>query len=142
VLGPASVASLEERYRRTAAGPDDPLERWWNWTVVVRRGELASSAIGTVETTLLLREDRVLIAYSFGRDAWGSGYAFEACAAAIAYVRRATAMSGIAAFIDTRNAKSIALAERLGLERKETIVNADRFKGLPSHEYFYWCTIR
>jgi ribosomal-protein-alanine N-acetyltransferase len=140
-LPPSSVASLEERFRRTAAGPGRDDECWWNWTVVVRDGPLAGAAIGTVETTILEREDRALIAYSFGRDAWGRGYATEACAAAIARLRDATSVAFVAAFVDTRNARSIALVERLGLERKRTIENADRFKGLPSDEFHYWLAL-
>jgi RimJ/RimL family protein N-acetyltransferase len=137
-LPPTTVASLEARYRRTAAGPDGDTERWWNWAVL-RAAD--GAAMGTVETTLLASEDRALLAYAFGTAYWGFGYAFEACSAAIAHLRDTTAIRHVAAFVDTRNAHSTALLERLGFERKETVENADYFKGLPSNEYRYWLAL-
>lgn len=126
---------LAARYRRTAAGPRAHDERWWNWAVATR--ELPSLPFGTVETSLTHDGAHAVLGYMFGRSAWGRGFAFEACGAAIAYLRERARTRQIDAFVDTRNERSIRLAERLGMERIETIVVADRFKGSASDEYHF-----
>ncbi|MBD5653645.1 MAG: GNAT family N-acetyltransferase, partial [Candidatus Eremiobacteraeota bacterium] len=80
---PATAETLAARYRRTAAGPPATSERWWNWAVF-RSGE-RSRALGTVELSLFEGGQNALLAYVFARFAWGSGYATEACGAALTY---------------------------------------------------------
>ena len=46
------------------------------------------------------------------------------------------------ALVDTRNAKSIALLERLGFVRTRVIKDADFFKGASSDEYEYQLELR
>lgn len=136
---PASAAELEARYRRTWNGPQAQGERWYNWAVAPR-GEPAR-AFGTVELSLLGGGTRALLAYSLGREAQGRGYATEACRAALAYLRDGTPVRLVEAFVDTRNARSIALLERLGFARTATIYGADAFKGTTSDEYQYSLTL-
>lgn len=65
----------------------------------------------------------VEIVWSFERSAWGKGYASEAAAAVLAYARTALHLERIAALIDPRNARSIAVAHRLHL-RFDRVVRA------------------
>jgi len=80
---------------------------------------------------------RALLAYALGRAYWGAGYAFEASSAAISYVRRTALAASVDAYVDTRNARSIALVERLGLERIAHLPEADVIDGVPSDEFHY-----
>lgn len=87
--------------------------------------------------TLFENGARAQIAYQLVRAAWRHGYATETCAAVLAFVRERVPGVVFEAFVDTRNARSSALLERLGFEVQETILGADHFKGLPSDEYRY-----
>ncbi len=129
----ANVLAL--RYRRTAAGPTAPDERWWNWAVAAN--DRPDLPFGTVEATLSQSGLHASLGYMFGRAAWGRGFAFEACRAAIEYLRTNARTERIDAYVDTRNERSIRLAERLGMQRVETIIGADRFKGSASDEYHF-----
>jgi ribosomal-protein-alanine N-acetyltransferase len=131
---PASLEAIAARCRRIAAGSPDPSERWYTWAVARRDEE---SPFGTVELTLGNDGERALLAYVLARERWGEGYAYEACQAALEFLRAGTPVSAVAALIDTRNARSIALIERLGFVRAATIQDADYFKGATSHEYRY-----
>ncbi len=132
---PQAVSDLEARYRRTGAGPSAPDERWWNWAVAERAAP--GAPFGTVELSLRDGGACADLAYVFGRPAWGRGIAFEACSAALAYAVARAGTRRIEAQIDTRNVRSIRLAERLGMRRFETVLAADYFKGSTSDEYHF-----
>lgn len=57
----------------------------------------------------------VEIAYSFGREHWGKGYASEAAAACLAFATDELGLSPIVAFMDPRNLGSKRVAEKLGM---------------------------
>ena len=132
---PRAAADLEARYRRTSAGPGTQEERWWNWAVAPC--ERPDAPFGTVETSIRCDTRRAVIGYVLGRAAWGRGFASEACRAVLAHLYGNLFPATVEAFIDTRNTRSIRLAERLGFERQETLVGADYFKGTASDEYRY-----
>jgi len=132
---PVSPASLAARFARTVGGPAAADERWWNWAVALRAAD--NVPFGSVELSLARGGRHATLAYMFGRRAWGYGYACEACGAALDYLREAAPVATVDALIDTRNARSIALARRLRFERIETLANADYFKGSASDEYRY-----
>jgi ribosomal-protein-alanine N-acetyltransferase len=132
---PLGTHILEARYRHTSAGPASSAERWWNWAVAAR--ETPALPFGTVEVSLADNGARAQLGYLFGRAAWGHGFAFEACRAVVACVREEAQAEQIDAFIDTRNERSIRLAQRLGMRRLETLIGADHFKGSASDEYHY-----
>ncbi len=137
----ASIAELRARFAHVARGPAASDERWWNWAIATR--ETPRRVVGMVELSLQRHGERTLLAYTLGRDAWGCGYAREACSAALAYLRASLAPLGaVAAYVDTRNARSIALLERLGFAREGVLTNADYFKGGPSDEFVYGLTLR
>jgi RimJ/RimL family protein N-acetyltransferase len=54
------------------------------------------------------------LAWLLARDAWGQGFAFEAAQAALAFGRREQGLGEVISLIRPDNARSIALAERLG----------------------------
>ncbi len=135
---PRSVTELEARYNRMRAGPGTDNERWWNWAVATR--DCKDRFFGTVEFSINVLERRAVLGYVFGQGAWGHGFACEACREGLAYVCALLPDTVIDAFIDTRNARSIALAGRLGFERQETLHAADYFKGQRSDEYRYRLT--
>jgi RimJ/RimL family protein N-acetyltransferase len=132
---PATLEALERRYAQQIAGPADPAERWWNWTILERNG--ASTALGNVELSVFENGERAQLAYQLVRAAWNRGYATEACSAALRFLRENAPGVVVEAFVDTRNARSIALLERLAFRAQETILGADHFKGSPSDEYRY-----
>ncbi|MBC5798484.1 MAG: GNAT family N-acetyltransferase [Candidatus Eremiobacteraeota bacterium] len=132
---PTAVVDLEARYRRTSAGPPDDAERWWNWAVAGR--DQPETPFGTVETSISRNARRAVMGYVFGSAAWGRSWAFEACSAVLVYLHAHVPGTPVEAFIDTRNVRSVALAERLGFERVETLVGADYIKGVVSDEYRY-----
>ncbi len=72
-----------------------------------------------------LPDGSVEIVWSLEREAWGNGYATEAAAAVLAYARGTLGLERVAALIDPRNARSIALAHRLRL-RFDRLVRAYR----------------
>jgi RimJ/RimL family protein N-acetyltransferase len=58
------------------------------------------------------------LAYAFARDAWGQGYATEACRAALDWAWRHMAAERIVSFIKPGNAASERVAARLGAVRE------------------------
>ncbi|GAC1300149.1 MAG: hypothetical protein NVSMB19_06200 [Vulcanimicrobiaceae bacterium] len=130
---------MRARYERVGRGPADPRDRWWNWSLALRAAP-DPTAIGTIEISLVDAGTRALLAYVIGRAYWGAGYAFEASDAAIAYLRTTTHVASVDAYVDTRNARSIALAERLGFARLAVLAEADVIDGVVSDEYHYRLT--
>ena len=136
----ASIDALAARYAHVARGPAASDERWWNYALVVR-GE-SRRAIGTIEVSIDRNGTHALFAYALGRASWGAGYMTEAARATIDELRWTTQIREIEAFIDSRNARSIALVERLGLRRKGFIPDADYFKASTSDEVVYALALR
>lgn len=131
---PRSAGELEARYRRIAQGSGDDEEWWWNWAVAA--AEHCEAPFGTVELSVTVPARRAVLGYVFGPAAWGHGFASEACRGALHYLHERMPTAVVDAFIDTRNVRSIALIERLGFERQETLHDVD-FKGGSSEEFRY-----
>ncbi|WP_329231686.1 MULTISPECIES: GNAT family N-acetyltransferase [unclassified Streptomyces] len=62
------------------------------------------------------------IGWRLGRAAWGHGYATSAARATLERVR-ALGVREVVAMINTRNARSVAVAVRLGMRQAETYVS-------------------
>lgn len=131
---PATVELLEARYRTLEArSSPDCREAWLNWAV---RWRDRDEYLGRIEATV--REDRTaLIAYEFAPQFWGKGVASEACRWLVDELVASLGVREVVAEVDTRNAPSIRLLERLGFERVGLKENADWFKDATSHEYTY-----
>jgi ribosomal-protein-alanine N-acetyltransferase len=131
---PLDLQKYTDRFKKleTRISPDGS-EIWLNWAVWLKE---ASVYIGKMEATVV-KDDLAYIAYELDPAYQHLGYATEACHAMISELQKYYNVKTIHAHIDTRNAKSIQLVERLGLQRMRTIENADFFKGENSDEYVY-----
>ncbi|MEK6261631.1 MAG: GNAT family protein [Planctomycetota bacterium] len=131
---PESMDQLRTRYERleTRRSPDGS-EAWLNWAIRVRA---TGTYIGTTQATV--RQDgSALIAYELGAEFRGVGYAIEACQTVIDELVQGYGVGEIRAQVDTRNAPSIRLLERLSFQRIGNIHRADYFKDAWSDEYVY-----
>jgi RimJ/RimL family protein N-acetyltransferase len=131
---PPTLASLVERFQRletrTSAAGD---EIWLNWVV---RSKTDESCLGRVEVTI--RQDAsAYLAYEIAVASWSQGFATEACRRIIDVLFEAHGVRRIVAEVDTRNAASIRLLERLGFKRGALLEHADFFKGAQSDEWTY-----
>ncbi|MFD6226554.1 GNAT family N-acetyltransferase [Streptomyces sp. NPDC060232] len=73
----------------------------------------------------------VEIGWRLGREHWGRGYATAAAEATVARVR-AAGLDRVCAMIDARNARSVAVAERLGMTLAEEFTTPG---GNPARRY-------
>lgn len=110
---PESLHALAQRFARISQSmAPGRAEQWLNWTVWTRAD---AQAVGIVEATVTPAKV-AHVAYMFAPQVWGKGYAREAMQAALV----AMSQSGATAFeavIDNRNARSLALVQRLGFTR-------------------------
>jgi [ribosomal protein S5]-alanine N-acetyltransferase len=115
-IAPKSVEDVVTRFTRVMQETaPDRTEQWLNWTVWLRE---TGAPLGTVEATVSL--DRcVSVGYLFDPRVWRRGYAREAVAAMIEYLKAQGAAS-FEAVIDVRNEASKALAARLGFRHGQT----------------------
>jgi len=129
---PASLAALRERFvllgaRRSPAGD----QLWLNW---VLRDKHDGQCRGRVQATVT-PEARAWIAYEVFPVHWGHGLATEACRRMIEWLIDALGVQQFAAEVDTLNAASLRLLERLGFQRVSLREAADEFKGRVSDEW-------
>ncbi len=131
---PASLEALETRYEKleTRRSPDGR-EAWLNWAMRLRD---EPQFIGRLEATVK-PGGTALIAYELSPDFWGKGYATEACTWLLGELTRRQGARVVEVMVDTRNAASIRLLERLAFRRVSFKQNADWFKGESSDEYTY-----
>jgi RimJ/RimL family protein N-acetyltransferase len=118
--------------RRSPSGS----ELWLNWAIY-RKDE--HDYIGTLQATVFA-DQSAAIAYLLNPTFWGYGYAQEACRRMLSLLFDGYALPTVSAAVDTRNAASVALLERLGFQRTAAREAADHFKGAPSDEYHYALT--
>lgn len=135
---PASVAQLEARFEQLESrrSPDGS-ELWLNWAIYFAPGQRYA---GLVQATLR-PEGEAMLAYEL-TGVRGEGIATEACAAVSAELAGYYGVASLLAYVDTRNAPSIRLLERLGFSQVETISRADYFKGAWSDEFVYRMKVR
>jgi ribosomal-protein-alanine N-acetyltransferase len=93
--------------------------------------------LGYVQFTVKLGEQRALVAYFVLPAHRKMGVATEAIRASLSEVVTSFRLARVDAEIDTRNAASIAVVERLGFVRTRLVPHADEFKGAISDEYHY-----
>lgn len=111
---PPSEADLTARYRRQTTH-----DGWLNWVMRSRSG---GQAVGTVQATL--RYDAAELAWVVASRYQGSGYATEATAAAIAWLRE-NGIERFEAHIHPAHAASSAVAARLGLQPTDDVRNGE-----------------
>lgn len=132
-LPPASVEALRARYQYLEGRRSpDGRERWLNWAARLPDGPY----VGLVEATVY-EDGRASIAYFVFTSFARRGYGAEATARVVEHLVEDLGVREVEARIDTRNAASQRLVERLGFARVDTIRDADHFKGSSSDEYVY-----
>jgi RimJ/RimL family protein N-acetyltransferase len=77
------------------------------------------------------------VGYIFNPTFSGKGYATEAVSAMIDLGFSGFGFHRIFARLDTRNAGSVGVVERLGLRREAHLIQNDRFNGVWGDEYIY-----
>ncbi|MPY65945.1 GNAT family N-acetyltransferase [Deinococcus sp. SDU3-2] len=132
---PPQERDLCERFARleTRASPDGT-EAWLNWVVFARPG---GSALGTVQATVRPTLAEADVAYLFAPSAWGQGYAAEAMTALLDFLAGGWGVREALAQVDSRNAASIRLLERLGFVRGGFTPGADVIRGTVSDEFTF-----
>jgi ribosomal-protein-alanine N-acetyltransferase len=131
---PTSLEALEARCRVLEARTSrDGREVWLNWAVRLKQ---TGRVMGRLEATVL-ENATAGIAYELSPLFWGAGYATEGCARILDLLFGPYAVDEVNALVDTRNASSIRLLERLGFTRTGRRDRADFFKGGFSDEFSY-----
>ncbi|MGW0361916.1 GNAT family N-acetyltransferase [Streptomyces sp. NPDC002990] len=115
--GPAELSSYVEFTARQRM--HDAQLGYCLWTLLDEEG----SVLGFTGAQPWPRQDwgpvgEIEIGWRLGRSAWGRGYAYAAALATLERVREA-GVPHVVAMIDARNARSVAVAERLGMELAE-----------------------
>lgn len=131
---PVSEQALRERYTRLEKRQSpDGREVWLNWAARLLK---TADYVGTFQATVL--PNRIAYAaYMVFAPYQGRGYATQGLLRVVAYLSSEHHVNTIVAEIDTRNAASIALVERVGFTRVATVRDADFFNGTSSDEYRY-----
>jgi RimJ/RimL family protein N-acetyltransferase len=110
---PHSVDELRTRYERLVSGSGRPHEVWMNW--IVRR-RCDGAAIGTVQATITKKDElRAEVAWIIGVPWQGRGYASEAAAVAIRWLRQQGILR-VHAYIHPDHRASMAVARHLGMQ--------------------------
>ena len=108
---PRSEQELAAEFARRRAGPPAARSRehWWNVAVFARDSD---AGLGRLEATRI--DDRAEVAYLFGPQYWGHGYAFEAMGW---FQQRLAEEKSVLTFWATvlpKNERSVRLLRRLG----------------------------
>jgi RimJ/RimL family protein N-acetyltransferase len=136
---PPSVNELAKLYGYwEARRSPDGSELWLNWAG--RRTD-TNDVVGHFQAGVE-SDGSASIAYTVGLRHQRRGFATEAMSAVCDLLDQFLRVHTIRAWIDTRNAASINLVQRIGLRKNQYIENADNFKGSPSHEYVFERIIR
>ena len=132
----ASVAELFERFAALERGaPQGWGEVWLNW-VLLRL--VSGEPIGTLQATVR-PGSHAWIGYALAASAWGRGFASEACAWLVADLPARYDVREALASVDVRNARSIALLERLGFVRVATEAAELHGEASADHRYRLAC---
>ncbi|HEY7004403.1 MAG TPA: GNAT family N-acetyltransferase [Gaiellaceae bacterium] len=120
----SSVTELRDRFVLLAAGSPRQGEDWLNW--VVRR-RLDSQALGTVQVTARAVDSQTVtrLGWMIGLDWQNQGFASEAAAALVEWVRR-QGVDEIGAHIYPGHRASEIVAERAGFRQTEGEFEGER----------------
>jgi ribosomal-protein-alanine N-acetyltransferase len=129
---PLSLDALRERFgllsaRRSPHGD----QLWLNW-VMRERG--AGPYRGRLQATVS-PDALALIAYEVFPPHWGRGFAIEGCRRMIEWLVDELGVQQFVAEVDSLNAASLRLLDRLGFARTAWREAADQFKGRVSDEW-------
>ena len=129
---PPSLLWLEQRYAGlTSRQSPTADEAWLQW---VLRRRIDRVPLGRLEASVSLGAT-AQAAWMLGTSYTGYGYAGEAMRRMLAHLRNDYKVHEVHAEIDTRNLRSLRLAEALGFARVALVPGADHFKGMASDEW-------
>lgn len=129
-LPPVDLEELADKYVRQARGrSDDGSELWYNWII---REAGSDAALGYTQATI--RGRAALIAYHVFPAYWRSGVGYAAMSDTLDHTFLRLGADRAWALVDTRNAASAALLEKLGFAMVRRHDAADFFKGEVSDE--------
>jgi len=121
---PASLEQLHRQYSRQVLGRSpDGSQRWLNW---VLRHRPDRRAVGTVQATVS-QEAQLLtaeVAWVVGTAHQGRGYAQEAAAAMVAWLRRC-GIEAVVAHVHPEHPASQAVAQSVGLHPTTAVVDGE-----------------
>lgn len=109
--------------------------KWYQFAIAERQSD---RLLG--DCALLVKEDdpeQAEIGYTLARQSQGQGYGSEAVARLLDYVFGTLRLHRVVAHVDTRNAASIALLERLAFRREGHFRESFWLKGRWIDEYLY-----
>lgn len=131
---PESIHSLKERYKFLEKGSLKHEELWLNYAIFSLHEK---KYIGTLQATIMLKKNSILIAYLLDPKVWGKGYGTKSLSMMMNELELKYKKFRFCAYIDSRNERSIRLVKNLGFTCVDYIENADFFKGSPSHEFVF-----
>lgn len=107
-LSDGLIARFEEEWRERGYGP---------WAVAPRSDPDALLGFCGLTVPMFLPEvlPAVEVGWRFARDAWGLGYATESADAALRFAFGERGMREVIAIVDPENARSLRVAEKLGM---------------------------
>ena len=121
---PPALVDLRRRYVAQVAGASpDGSERWHNW--VVRLAAADGEAIGFVQATVTAGGSVADIAWVIGTRWQGRGYAAEAAAALVAWLR-ASGVTTMTAHVHPDHEASALVAARAGLVATDELEDGER----------------
>lgn len=129
---PPTLAWLAQRYDKLTCR-QSPIgdEAWLQWALRRKQDQVL---IGRVEASVRL-DATAQLAWLLGTSYTGQGYAREAVRRMLDHLRDDYGVREVDVEIDTRNLRSLRLAEALGFTRVNLVVGADHFKGATSDEW-------
>lgn len=126
---PPTIEALRARYERLVVGHSgDGTEVWLNW--IVRRAS-DGAAVGTVQATVVDEGRHAEIAWVIGLLWQGQGFATEAAAAMVEWLR-SVGVTSFTAHVHPDHGASIKVAERVGLQPTGDYVDGERVWRLTS----------
>lgn len=134
---PENLAELTRRYVRQSRGrSEDGSELWYNWIV---RDVGNDAVLGYTQATI--RAQAALVAYHVFPAYWRSGVGYAAMSETLDRIFLSLGAERARALVDTRNAASAALLQKLGFAIKGRHEAADFFKGEVSDEFEFELTL-
>ncbi|WP_370677086.1 GNAT family N-acetyltransferase [Pleomorphomonas sp. PLEO] len=132
---PPTGDALREKFDRVLAARFEGDGDVYRLAVTVKAG---GAVVGEVLLKLASRDAlQGEVGYIFNPVHAGKGYATEAVAALLRIGFEAIGFHRIFARLDSANARSVAVVERLGLRREAHLIQNDRFNGKWGDEYIY-----
>lgn len=125
--GPSSLEDTRAFLAESVAVDVDATDRTFRWAITVSG---SSRVIGSVELTVTHETNRRgSLGYILAPEHWGHGYATEAARLVVAFGFEVLDLHRIEATCDPRNAASVRVLEKAGLQLEGTMRGHRRLRG-------------